>query len=137
MHTDARRIAVFAAVTAIVVTSSLVPVPTAPDQAPTGDTMPPGTDKLVHAVGYAAVAYTLGRALPQRRGGDRAVESLVAVIGVAAASTALGAGVEVAQGVVPGRDPSTLDSVANGVGAVAGALAVRWRVGGAARADEL
>lgn len=137
MHTDTRRIAVFAVVTAIVVTSSLVPVPTAPDQALPGDTVPPETDKLVHAVGYAAVAYTLGRALPALRwGGDEAGGPLLAFLGVAAAATALGAGVEVTQSVVPGRDPSALDGVANGVGAVAGALAWRWRVGGAARGDE-
>ncbi|SHG74065.1 hypothetical protein [Halobaculum gomorrense] len=136
MHTDARRLAVFAAVTVIVVTSSLIPVPATPDQASPTDVLPPGSDKSAHAAGYAAVAYTMGRALPARwrRGGG--APPLVALAGVAAAATALGAGVEVAQGVVPGRDPSALDGVVNAVGAVVGALAWRWRVDGAARADD-
>ena len=127
MDADARRLAVFAAVTVLVVTSSLVPGPTDAAGEPTPDVAPPGTDLLAHVVGYAAVAYTLGRALPTRLRRGAGAPPLVALVGVAAAATALGAGVEVAQSAVPGRDPSTLDGVANAVGAVAGTLAWRWR----------
>ncbi|WP_323675375.1 VanZ family protein [Halorubellus sp. PRR65] len=68
-------------------------------------------DKWLHAVGYAvlagAVTYADGRA----------------VVGVLAA-VAYGALVELLQLGVPYRSASALDAVANGVGAVVGALAV-------------
>ncbi|QZP38906.1 VanZ family protein [Halobaculum magnesiiphilum] len=134
MDADTRRLAIFAAVTVLVVTSSLVPDPTTTDRASPADVLPPGTDKLLHGVGYAAVAYTLGRALPAplRRGGegshpDKSGPSTVMLVGVVAVATALGAGVEVAQGSVPGRDPSLLDGVANAIGAVVGAALWRRR----------
>ena len=124
MNDDRRRLAVLAAVTAVVVASSLLPGPTGPGGEPTPDVAPPGTDLLVHAVGYAAVAYALARALPPRL---RRRDALGSLAGVVVATVALGAGVELAQGVVPGRDPSVRDAVANAVGALAGAL--WWRRG--------
>jgi len=126
-----RRLAIFAAVTGVVVTSSLVPMPAAPHPASSADPVSstPGTDKLVHAVGYAAVAYTLGRALPARvrRGADG--PPIAVLLGVVAVATAIGAGVEISQGIVPGRDPSALDGVANAVGAVVGVVLWRRRGG--------
>ncbi|WP_348607642.1 VanZ family protein [Halobaculum rarum] len=138
MDTRVRRLVIFAAVTGIVVTSSLVPMSTTSGQASAVDgvPVPSGADKLVHGVGYAAVAYTLGRALPARlrRDGnslrpDGNGPSIIVLVGVAAAATAVGAGVEFAQGTVPGRDPSLLDGIANAVGAVVGALLWRRRGG--------
>ncbi|MFC6786437.1 hypothetical protein ACFQFH_11210 [Halobaculum halobium] len=131
MDTDARRLVIFAAVTVLVVTSSLVPGPTDATGEPTPDVAPPGTDLLAHFVGYAAIAYTLGRALSPRRsrGDGEPSASVAAVVGVVAVATGIGAGVEVAQGVVPGRDPSALDGVANAVGAAVGALLWRRRGG--------
>ncbi|MFC7069540.1 VanZ family protein [Halobaculum lipolyticum] len=122
MTDERRRLAVFVAVAATVVAASLLPGPTGPGGEPTGDVAPPGTDLVVHAVGYAAVAFTMARALPPRLRRRDAVGPLAGVIVVAAA---LGTGVELAQGVVPGRDPSVLDAVANAVGAVVGTL--WWR----------
>lgn len=130
MDTDARRLGIFAAVTVLVVTSSLVPGPTDATGEPTPDVAPPGTDLLAHVVGYAAVAYTLGRALPDRRTrGDESdsIGPFAAVVVVVAVTTGIGAGVEIAQGAVPGRDPSALDGLANAVGAVGGALLWRRR----------
>ncbi|QZX98406.1 hypothetical protein [Halobaculum rubrum] len=136
MDPRVRRFAIFAAVTALVVTSSLVPMSTTADRASTVDMvpLPSGTDKLLHGVGYAAVAYTLRRTLPARfrRDGndlrpDGTDPSIVALVGVAATATAIGAGVEVVQGAVPGRDPSTLDAVANAVGAAVGVVVWWWR----------
>ncbi|GAA0207305.1 VanZ family protein [Halobaculum roseum] len=127
MDADTRRLATFAAVTVLVVTSSLVPAPATPDRASPGGAvpLPSGTDKLLHGVGYAAVAYTLGRSLPSGRRRGANGPSTVALVGVVAVATAIGAGVEVAQGGVPGRDPSLLDGVANAVGALVGAA--WWR----------
>jgi len=129
MDADARRLAIFAAVTAIVVTSSLVPGPTDAAGEPTPDVAPPGADLLAHFVGYAAVAFTLGRAIAHRlpRDGSGEPAALLPLLGVVAVSTGIGAGVEVVQSVVPGRDPSALDAVANAAGAVVGALV--WRRG--------
>ncbi|UIO99524.1 VanZ family protein [Halobaculum sp. CBA1158] len=111
-----RRAAIVAAITTVVVTASLLPMPTGSEAG--GTVAPPGSDLVMHAVGYAAVAYTLARTLPTR--GRR--RSLLALVGVAVAATGIGAGVELAQEFVPGRTPSLLDGVANAVGAVGGAL---------------
>ena len=120
----------FAVVLVIVVSASLVPAPAAPD-GESGTVAPPGTDALLHLVGYAAVAYTLAGTVAGRRGGDADRTGLpaVALVGVVVVAAAVGGGVEVAQGAVPGRTPSTLDAVANAVGAVAGAALWRRRAG--------
>ncbi|MFC7135578.1 VanZ family protein [Halobaculum litoreum] len=122
MTDDRRRLAVFVAVAATVVVASLLPGPSAAGGEPTPDAAPPGTDLVLHAAGYAAVAYAMARALPAR---DRRRDALVPLAGVVVAAVALGAGVELAQGLVPGRTPSVLDAVANAVGALAGVL--WWR----------
>ncbi|MFC7096871.1 VanZ family protein [Halobaculum marinum] len=122
MNDDGRRLAVFVAVAATVVVASLVPAPTGPSGEPTPDIAPPGSDLIVHAVGYAAVAYALARALPERLRGDGALGPLA---GVVVATAALGGAVELAQGVVPGRTTSLFDAVANTLGALVGAL--WWR----------
>lgn len=117
MDDDNRRLALFVAVTVVVVASSLAPGPTGPGGAPTDDVAPPGSDLVVHAVGYAAVAYTLAGALPPR---FRNTASVGPLVGVVVATAALGGAVEVAQSFVPGRTPSTLDALANAVGATVG-----------------
>ena len=101
--------AVAAAATLAVVAGSL-----APGQAASG--LPAGADKLLHATGYATIAVAVAAAL-----GARTTRVLVAV---ATAATLLGAGVELLQPTV-GRTASLADGVANGLGAVVGALAVR------------
>ena len=63
------RGSIFAAVLAIVVAASLLPAPAASD-GESGTVAPPGTDALLHLVGYAATAYTLAGVLAGRRGGD-------------------------------------------------------------------
>lgn len=123
MGDDNRRLALFVAVTVVVVASSLAPAPTGPGGAPTGDVAPPGSDLVVHAIGYAAVAYTLAAVLPAR---FRRTDSALPLVGVVVATAALGGAVELAQSFVPGRTLSTLDAVANAVGATVGV--VWWRV---------
>jgi VanZ family protein len=102
----AGRAAVFALV---VLGASLVPLPD-------GDGVPAGLDKLVHAAGYAAVAFAA--AMAPEEDTDRALA------GVVLAVTAFGAGVEVVQPTV-GRTASLADALANLAGAAAGALAAR------------
>ncbi|WP_435062496.1 hypothetical protein [Halobaculum sp. EA56] len=144
MTADPRRLAIFAAVTTVVVASSLVPAPVAADGEPRPDVAPPGTDLLLHVVGYAAVAYTLaGAAFGGRSdggvdgddgGGHPGAAPVAGLAGVVLVATALGAGVELAQGPVPGREPSVLDGAANAVGAAVGAA--WWRRRGGERATE-
>jgi VanZ family protein len=93
---------VAAAVVVAVVAASLVPLGGGASTFPDG---------LFHVVGYAAVAAAVVRAGPPTRR-TLAVAVVVAV--------AVGAGVELLQGLVPGRTPSVADAAANLVGAVAG-----------------
>lgn len=103
-----RRAATAVALAAVVVGASLLPASGAGAAA---GSLPPGADKLLHAIGYAAVAYAAASAA-----NGRSVEVLVLVaLGVAA----VGAGVEVVQPAV-GRHASALDALANLAGATAG-----------------
>lgn len=105
-----RRLAVPAVVGVAVVAASLVPLGSA-----AGSAAPVGADKLLHAVGYAAIAATTCRAVRAR--------SARMLAFVAVGAVALGAGVELLQGVVPTRQPSLGDAVANAVGALVGVAA--------------
>ncbi|WP_336036256.1 antibiotic resistance protein VanZ [Halobacterium yunchengense] len=96
-----------AVATAVVVAGSLAP------GAATGG-VPAGADKLLHGLGYGAIAFFVA--------GARRRRSVRALAGVAAAVALLGAGVEVLQPLA-GRAASPLDALANLVGAVAGVLA--------------
>jgi len=93
----------------VVLAASLVP-------ASGGGSLPPNADKLLHLAGYAAVAFAAAMALDDDT--DRAL------VGVALAVTAFGAGVEVVQPTV-GRTASVLDALANAAGAALGVLATR------------
>ncbi|WP_208288683.1 VanZ family protein [Halobacterium sp. R2-5] len=79
--------------------------------------LPAGADKLLHAAGYATIAFAVAAA---RRA--RALRALAAVV---LAVALFGAAVELVQPTV-GRTASLLDALANLLGATAGA-AVRWR----------
>jgi VanZ family protein len=72
-------------------------------------------DKLLHFSAYFVLGAMAGGAIRERGWVKWAVLGLVAV----------GAGIEVIQAYV-GRETSVLDGVANGVGAVAGALLARF-----------
>lgn len=101
-----RRRLVPLAVAVVAVLGSLLP-------APEGRAFPPGSDLVVHAVGYAALAASLGWAERTR---DRAK-----TLRLAAVAVAFGAVLELLQGPVPGRDPAVADLAANVVGAALGA----------------
>jgi len=101
---NARRVATLAALA--VVAASLVPGSTG-----AASSLPPGADKLLHAAGYAAVAYAAASATD-----DQSVRTLAVV---ALAVAALGTGVELVQPLV-GRHASAFDALANLVGATAG-----------------
>jgi VanZ family protein len=83
-------------------------------------------DKLLHAVGYAALAWLGARALPATSPTD--------ALGVLLTVVAFGAGVELVQPFV-GRSASVLDAVANLIGATAGL--VFWRAQATSTADAL
>jgi VanZ family protein len=104
------RAALAAAALLAVVAASLVPGSAA------GGVLPSATDKLLHAAGYAAVAWAAGSALSDPD--DRTLAA------VALGAAALGAGVELVQPLV-GRTASLLDALANCAGAALGALAAR------------
>jgi VanZ family protein len=101
------RLAAAAALT--VVAASLVPGSAAGG-------LPAGTDKLLHAAGYAVVS-----ALAVAGWADGDPKRAAAVV---AGVSLLGAGVEVAQPLV-GRTASLLDALANCAGAALGVLAAR------------
>ena len=73
-----------------------------------------GVDKLLHAAGYAALAYAVAAAAE--------VRTPRVLAGVVLAVTAFGVGIEAVQPLV-GRNASAADALANLAGAVAGALA--------------
>jgi VanZ family protein len=75
-------------------------------------------DKAAHAAVWAVLTFCVGRALGARRH---------AVLIAIAIGVGYGAVDEIHQGFTPGRDPSGWDIVADGVGAVAGALAAAVR----------
>ena len=100
-----------AALALLVLAASLAPTQGA---VTTGDATALGADKLLHAVGYAALTYAVARALHART----ARRLTVVVFAVAA----FGAGVELVQPFV-GRTASALDALANLAGAALGALA--------------
>ena len=103
---------------------SLVPLPETggPTPAPLGIAL----DKWVHAGSYAALTGLVvwGR---QRRG-------LPAVVAVAVLVVGYGVGIELLQSLVPTRDLSPLDAVANTVGAFTAGLAVAVVESSSARA---
>ncbi|ESP88766.1 VanZ family protein [Candidatus Halobonum tyrrellensis] len=110
-------------VAGVVVVASLVPRPAGGVAVTVG---PVGADKLLHAAGYATVAFLLARAFRVRE--RRPVRVPFALGVAAAAAVALGGGVELLQSAVPGRTASVADAGANLVGAVGGAAAWRaWR----------
>jgi VanZ family protein len=92
---------------------SLVPAPATTADVAVAGPFGLGADKWLHAAGYAVVA---GLAAASRDWRRRALALVVVVVAVAA----FGAGIEVAQSVVPGRTTSSADAVANTVGAVVG-----------------
>ena len=93
---------------AAVVGASLLPASGAGGAA---GSLPTGADKLLHAAGYAAVAYAAASSV------DGSAPRTLALVALGVA--AVGAGVEVVQPAV-GRHASALDALANLVGAVAG-----------------
>ncbi|WP_240137617.1 VanZ family protein [Salinigranum salinum] len=92
---------------------SLVPAPATTADVAVAGPFGVGADKWLHAAGYAVVA---GLAAASRDWRRRALALVVVVVAVAT----FGAGIEVAQSVVPGRTASSADAVANTVGAVVG-----------------
>lgn len=86
---------------------SLIPVPPETVEAA-------GGDKLVHALGYAALAFWFAQLVPAA-GRSRWL--------VALGFTALGAGLELAQALVPWRSTEGWDVAADALGAFAGAAA--------------
>lgn len=76
-------------------------------------------DKCLHAAGCAALVVIGAWAF--RRDDPRALLALAAL------ALLYGGGIELAQGLVPTRDPSLLDFAADVAGACFGALAVRLR----------
>ncbi|MFW5939746.1 MAG: VanZ family protein [Halolamina sp.] len=85
-----------------------------------------GVDKLLHVAGYAVLAATALAALQAR--------SARTIVVVVVLVTAFGGVVELLQGPVPGRRVSTLDLVADFVGAAL--VAAGWWVAGVSSADE-
>ncbi|MBF0306859.1 MAG: VanZ family protein [Alphaproteobacteria bacterium] len=73
-----------------------------------------GEDKYIHVAAYALLAAAWAEALPAR------LRWLVIP-----AVAALGGGIELLQGTIPGRIASPLDAASNGVGAALGFLAHR------------
>ncbi|MCK6544688.1 VanZ family protein [Myxococcota bacterium] len=88
----------------------------------------PGGDKLAHVVAYLVLGFFVARALAL---GARSRSSRAVVLGGAALAALHGVFDEMHQSFVPGRDASVDDLVADGIGAILGALAfaalVRWR----------
>lgn len=78
-----------------------------------------GADKAVHFLLFGVLAALLGR---WRSSGGFGAPLLVAVL----AATVYGALTEALQAVVPGRSPEWIDLVADGVGALAGVVFLRW-----------
>lgn len=85
--------------------------------------MEPGPDigftAVLHLLGYAVLAYTLGSPLERSTRVGR--PALVAIL----AATGFGAGIEGLQLAIPYRTGSAIDVLLNGVGATVGVL-VRW-----------
>jgi len=90
--------------------------------------LPPGPwlqnvyDKFGHAVAYGVLAWLLWRALRQHYPPSRALGAMCAGLAIA-----YGISDEVHQAFVPGRTPSVADLAADGVGALAATLLLRWR----------
>jgi hypothetical protein len=101
------------AVAVVVLAASLVP-----GGGGGGTIGPVGVDKLLHVVGYAALAAASLFALRSR--------TLRTLLVVAVVVTVFGGVVDLLQGFVPGRAVSGLDLVADAVGAAAGVAA--WRL---------
>lgn len=93
---------------AAVVWVSLTPTP------PRGPDLP-ASDKLLHALTYFILAAWFGVLYPATR----------RLLAVGAALIALGAGLELAQGLGGIREPSWLDALANTLGAATGVLLAR------------
>ncbi|MCD2202706.1 VanZ family protein [Halobacterium sp. KA-6] len=72
-----------------------------------------GMDKLLHAGGYAVIAFSLA--------GARQAETGRVLVSIVLAAALLGVGIEVVQPTV-GRTASLLDAVANLLGAAVGAV---------------
>lgn len=89
-------------------------VPGSASGAAGGAVGPVGVDKLLHAGGYAVLAFATLFALQAR--------SLRTALLVVLLVTAFGGAVELLQSPVPGRHLSALDLVADAVGAALGAL---------------
>lgn len=114
------RWAAAAAVAAVVVGASLVPLPAGGGSVPAGtDSVPAGSTVLAHVLGYAAVAAATAVALDGER------RPAVVLGGAVVAAVGLGGVVEILQGVVPGRSPSALDAAANALGAVVAVVLYR------------
>jgi len=97
----------------LVLVVSLVPVPDSGGQAVPA-LLGVALDKWVHAGSYALLTGLAVRARRQR--------DLLAVAAVAAVVVGYGAGIEVLQSLVPTRDLSPLDALANTAGVVAAGL---------------
>ena len=108
-----RRYVPAAAVAVVVLVTSLVPVPqTGGDQLPT--LLGVALDKWAHALGYGVLAVLLAWG---RR--TRAVAAVLVLGGLVAG---YGAAIEGLQALVPTREASVADGVANALGALVGGL---------------
>lgn len=116
------RWALFGVVALAIFVGSVSPV--APGMAAFGPFGIVHRDKWVHATGYAVLAGTLAIALSAGRS-RRSTGRLLVVAFVVA--VAYGVGIEFVQGVLPARDESAVDAVADAVGALVGLAA--WWVG--------
>ncbi|GAB4311677.1 MAG: hypothetical protein Kow0059_01870 [Candidatus Sumerlaeia bacterium] len=94
-----------------------------PAELPPAGWLPPGTDKVVHALLYAVLGVLLLRAFAQ---GSR-VRGWRAVAAAAAAAVAYGAFDELHQAFVPGRSADLADLAADALGAALGAWVYRQR----------
>ena len=82
----------------------------------------PHADLLFHLVGYAILAALLVRALPLQSDNSSRTPSVMPLVFVVVVTVAFGLGIEGVQALLPYRTASLLDSSANLLGAVLGAV---------------
>ena len=84
----------------------------------------PESDKVFHAIEFAALGYLLSRAL---KGSLPRMSPWAVFLITTAAGAAIGACDEYFQQFVPGRESSVLDWATDVTGVILGQLAYRWR----------
>jgi VanZ family protein len=89
---------------------------------------PPGTDKVLHAVVYAALGALIARAWWRRA--RQPITRLRLVLWAALMATGYGLSDEIHQLFVPGRHFDLADLAADALGAVLGAILVAKKLGG-------